>query len=125
MEPLRLIGYWRNEQHPEYPDPHDFVDEGWDEDRRLAVAGYLFRGVMPWTMMGLSPCRICGQTNGSVEYSDGVYVWPEGLAHYVEDHFVRLPPEVEQHILDQMARYEERDEWDVDWWVTATQRSSG
>lgn len=24
--------------------------------------------------------------NGAVEYTDGTYVWPEGLAHYIYDH---------------------------------------
>jgi hypothetical protein len=44
---------------------------------------------------GTSLCRICGQANGSVELTDGVrFAWPEGLAHYVEAHNVRLPAEV-------------------------------
>jgi hypothetical protein len=30
----RLIGYWRNEKHPEYPDPTDLVDESWDAEER-------------------------------------------------------------------------------------------
>lgn len=44
---------------------------------------------------GTSFCRVCGQANGSAELTDGVrFVWPEGLAHYVEAHNVRLPAEV-------------------------------
>lgn len=39
---------------------------------------------------GWSECRICGEHNGSREYSleiDGIrYIWPEGLRHYLEDH---------------------------------------
>jgi hypothetical protein len=38
---LRTIGYWRNDRHPEYPDPRDMVDPSWDEDSRGDVAGYL------------------------------------------------------------------------------------
>lgn len=124
MESLRVIGYWRNQAHPEYPDPHDFVDEAWDAVERNAVGAYLTSGVMPWAGMGVSPCRMCAGSNGSAEYSDGVYVWPEGLAHYVEDHFVRLPREVEQHILDRMTRYEEPT-LDLDWWVEAMQPKHG
>lgn len=33
--------------------------------------------------------------NGSAELTDGKhFVWPQGLAHYVEAHDVRLPDEV-------------------------------
>jgi hypothetical protein len=39
---------------------------------------------------GYSKCRICGEHNGSAEYSktvDGIeYIWPSGLRHYVKDH---------------------------------------
>jgi hypothetical protein len=36
---------------------------------------------------------------GSGELSDGRYVWPEGLAHYVAEHGVRLPNEFVHHVL--------------------------
>ena len=91
MEALRVIGYWRNEHHPEYPDPHDLMDEQWDAESRDTVATYLEGGYMSWGMAGLSPCRICGDPNGSAEYADGAFTWPEGLAHYVRQHSVRLP----------------------------------
>lgn len=47
-------------------------------------------------------------------------MWPEGLVHYVQDHFVRLPSEVEQHVLKAMARYEDTSHRDLDWWVSVT-----
>jgi hypothetical protein len=36
-----------------------------------------------------------------VERTDGFFLWPEGLAHYVRDHSVRLPDEVISHITEQ------------------------
>jgi len=36
---------------------------------------------------------------GTGEISDGTYVWPEGLAHYVEEHNVRLPQKFVDHVL--------------------------
>jgi hypothetical protein len=113
---LRLIGYWRNGDHPEYPDPHDFVDDGWDERDRFAVGMYLRRGTFLRGFMGLSPCRLCGEHNGSSEYTDGVLVWPEGLCHYIEDHAVRLPEAVERYVLDRVDRLEAT-AVSVDWWV--------
>ena len=116
---LHLIGLWRNEQHPDYPDPHDFKDAGWDEDKRHVVAGYLDAGTYLRGYMGLSPCRICGQSNGSGEYTDGTLVWPEGLAHYVRDHFVRLPASIEKHILGRLVRLEAEDV-SVGWWAAGS-----
>jgi len=36
---------------------------------------------------------------GRGELTDGVYMWPEGLAHYLEKHNVRLPQEFVDHVL--------------------------
>jgi hypothetical protein len=47
--------------------------------------------------MGYSFCRfVCGTPNdqmGSVDFYDGEWQWPQGLAHYVEHHSIRLPDE--------------------------------
>ena len=114
---VRLIGYWRSESDDRWPDPATFVDEGWDDDERRLVAAYLEEGFTPWAAAGFSPCRLCGKPNGSAELTDGVYLWPEGLAHYVREHAVRLPQEVIQHI---SSRYDELEELEVDrdWWAT-------
>ena len=39
----------------------------------------------------------CCYTTGWVELSDGVWLWPDGLAHDVEAHGVRLPDEFVAH----------------------------
>jgi hypothetical protein len=36
---------------------------------------------------------------GSSDLSDGFWVWPEGLAHYIEDHHVVLPDDFIRHVL--------------------------
>lgn len=53
--------------------------------------------------------------NGNLDLTDGIYIWPEGLAHYVFDHHVRLPPEFVEHV---QARNELADDVHVDerWW---------
>jgi len=40
---------------------------------------------------------------GSSDLTDGVYVWPEGLVHYVEKHNVRLPTEFVKHVLNSLG----------------------
>jgi hypothetical protein len=59
------------------------------------VAAYLRSGVTYVAAAGVSACRLCGAANGSTELTDGThFVWPSGLAHYVEAHSVRLPKDV-------------------------------
>ena len=48
---------------------------------------------------GAAACRLCGaQNNGCATLTDGVHVWPEGLAHYVQAHAVALPEGFVRHI---------------------------
>ncbi|WP_205474835.1 hypothetical protein [Nocardioides sp. SYSU D00038] len=122
MDHRRLIGYSRNEQHPELPDPRACVDDSWDDAERHAVWSYFCSGTVVVAYMGNSPCRLCGQDNGSLEYTDGVYQWPEGLAHYVSDHGVRLPDEVVRHAVARLGELKAADS-SLDWWLAAT--SSG
>lgn len=105
---LTRIGYWASESDDRWPDVRTMVDPTMDEDTRDTVAHYLRHGLVTVTFMGYSSCRICGAQNGDLELSDGVYVWPDGLAHYVADHSVRLPDEVVQ-------QYEEATIDDA-WW---------
>lgn len=52
METLTSIGYWRNDEYPELPNPADLVDPEWDEDKRMAVSGYLASGTIRTAWMG-------------------------------------------------------------------------
>ena len=93
------------------PDPRDLIDESWSNQERELVASYLEHGFRPWQFGGHSYCRLCGRVNGSAEFTDGVYLWPEGLAHYVREHSVKLPDEVLAHI---RRRCDEVETLDVD-----------
>ncbi|GAA2556557.1 hypothetical protein GCM10010435_29040 [Winogradskya consettensis] len=93
---LRLIGYWDGPGIEDgLPDVCEFVDAGVDLDVQRAVATYLRSGTCFVATAGWSVCRLCGVANGTTELTDGEhFVWPEGLAHYVEEHGVVLPEEV-------------------------------
>lgn len=112
---LIRIGYWQSELDPGWPDVRDFVDVSWDEDEREEVSYYLRSGTLVWYCMGFSTCRICGKRNGTNEFSDGTFMWPEGLAHYVEDHAVRPPERVVAHASAAMRRLESATV-DTTWW---------
>lgn len=122
METRRLIGYWRNDRHPEYPDPEAFVDRAWDSDEQHLMWAYLSSGTMAVAFAGLSPCRLCGIDDGALEFTDGVYQWPEGLAHYVTEHNVRLPQEFIDHATVQMTLIETVKP-NLVWWLTQTKQA--
>jgi hypothetical protein len=118
---LKRIGYWKSDERPDLPSPSDFVDTQWDDDEREVVASYFDRATLVRTYMGHSTCRICGVTNGSVEYSDGIYRWPEGFAHYIRDHNVRPPEELLEPVrlrISELADFET----DANWWNAITRR---
>jgi hypothetical protein len=115
---LTLIGYWRNDANPHLPDPSTMIDDEWDAEERDAVAYYFDRGTVARAFMGRSRCRICGKDNGSLEYTDGRFLWPDGFAHYVQDHNVFPPAEVVSWAISQLAAIEEAS-IDTDWWPDA------
>lgn len=118
---LRLIGYWRSEGGDQpWPDPHDFVDWSWDEQERRRVVRYLSSsGMTRRIYRGRHGCRLCDQWQGAVELTDGVYVWPGGLAHYLEAHGVRLPDEFVRHVASRLAELG-RATTDTSWWRAQT-----
>ena len=96
---LIAIGYWAGKENTTLPLPENFQDEEWNAAERQMVIDYLRRASPVIGYMGLSWCRFkCGEINmGACDLSDGVYCWPEGLAHYLEKHTVRLPEKFVEH----------------------------
>ena len=112
---LVRIGYWRNESAQGWPDVRRFIDSDWDSGERERVSNHLHRGFVARAYLGKSHCRVCGEANGALELSDGVFIWPEGLAHYVDVHHVRLPARFVEHV-DQWSAEIENAEVDEEWW---------
>jgi hypothetical protein len=122
--PLRAVGYWHNERHVAYPEPQALVATDQDPGQLRRIAEWLRRGEVFAQWRGLSFCRFdCGIDDahmGSRCLTDGVWVWPEGLAHYVEDHHVLLPDEfVERALRDAPIASAERARVDPDdaFWI--------
>ena len=116
---LTLIGYWASEHEEGWPDAHQFVDPSWDGWARGMATRYLAGGFTTRIYMGWSECRLCGKPNGTSELTDGVYIWPEGLSHYVGEHGVRLPDRFVRHVVDASTRLDEA-EVDSGWWSRVT-----
>jgi len=132
MEKFRLIGLWLGDGAPDWPAVEDFVFLDADRADREELAQLLERGTRTdRAYMGWSICRICGCTNGSGELTDGVLIWPEGLAHYIREHHVVLPEDVET-LLRATARVHKasikaaveaaNEERDAEWWRSFRRR---
>jgi hypothetical protein len=119
---LVLIGYWHNIYEPEWPDPAWFVDYSWDESIKKRVMAHLESGIqMPLQTAGYSWCRFrCGEKSlGSLEYTDGKYIWPEGLEHYIKVHGIRLPNSIVSDFLHPGESFSTQIKdysVDSDWW---------
>ena len=99
---FKAIGYWFTELAPsEYPRPQALVGR-WTPAQRAAVVTHLQNGVVFERYRGFSYCRFgCGiepRELGNCDLFDGTWVWPSGLAHYVEKHNVRLPDVFVEHV---------------------------
>lgn len=96
---LEKVGYWRSSRETHLPKASEFLDPEWDAGVRAAVLAHIKQGEVNNRWRGSSKCRICGVRNGSRCLTDGVYVWPEGLAHYVESHSLRPPHAFVNHVM--------------------------
>lgn len=93
MNRLEVLGWWFHERVPDaYPLPQRLVAP-WRGTAREVVVAYLRGGACMVRYPSRSWCRFaCGERGmGQRDLTDGTFVWPDGLAHYVERHDVHLP----------------------------------
>lgn len=101
---LDPIGFWRISED-ESVDGSD--KRPWPQfhgarniDRSMELT-FMRNGFIESYEFGYHVCRVCGlqsKDTGCVSLTDGFFVWPEGLVHYVEVHNVVLPQEFLDHI---------------------------
>lgn len=79
--------------------------EPWDEQSQfLARLAVREKTAKVTRFRGWSICRICGDKNGSAEFSSGRWRWPSGLRHYVEEHNVEPSDEFVTFIIEKARR---------------------
>lgn len=103
MEKLKLIGFWAESKVPsQLPHPRNFVQPGWEAEHKQSIVNYLRQGLFVAGSWDYATNRFedgrFEKEMGSALLSDGVYLWPEGLAIYVDAYDVRLPDEVVDHM---------------------------
>ncbi len=107
VHPYRWYGWWREdrtgvERDPNvFPSIHDVIDPGYRDPDQRAILNYLQRSRQLTITGGEGYCVLnCRSSDkqGGVMVTDGVWLWFRPLVHYVEQHHVRLPPEMVEHV---------------------------
>jgi len=110
---LVKVGFWKDIRSllsilDFRPDPRRLVGDVFSDETLETIARYLDHGRKIESCLGFSYCRFgCGVPDtemGAADLSDGAFVWPEGLSHYVRVHHVALPNEFLKHILLMIQR---------------------
>ena len=100
MKRLEILGWWCNEAaRTGLPRPQWLVSPMPVPQRTMLLA-YLRAGTTLVRYPEASFCRFaCSeQVMGRIDQTDGTFVWPDGLAHYLERHDVRLPDHFTNHV---------------------------
>ena len=66
-----------------YPWPSHLVEIGAGHENRIKVAAYLKAGHECNHDRGAYRCHLCGAALGCFSRTDGTWIWPDGLDHYV------------------------------------------
>lgn len=101
---LIAIGYWQSRDIPTLPSPQDFINDQINPEERKLLINYLDKGEQAIAYLGYSYCRFnCGTPDhemGNRCFTDGKYIWPEKLSHYIREHNVWLPAAFILHVKD-------------------------
>ena len=109
---MRYIGRWISSlQDTEYPPPHELVGE-YDATVLPKIVDYLNNGHVLHVYRGFTSCLFrCNYSEGYTEKTDGNWVWPCDLAHYVQTHNVLVPPEFIADVIASTGLPEFSEEW--------------
>jgi hypothetical protein len=101
MKKLEAIGFWRSEENRlAWPHPRE-VRGNWSQVEREQIAMYLEQGILINEQMGVGIPRFkedLEKNLGCGDRTDGVWVWPQSLPHYVRNHGVFLPDSFVEHV---------------------------
>jgi hypothetical protein len=101
--PHNWFGIWKAAESDPFEVPvfSEVVDETWRPHDLDRLVEYLRACPVSITSsMRPARCTLCDYflPEPSAQRSDGVWVWPSSLSHYVAEHHVRLPDRIVEHI---------------------------
>jgi hypothetical protein len=99
--PYRWFGFFSEDHDSSIPPVDEFIDQDWRPSDWEQLANYVAHApvVLASAMLPVK-CPLCDESYldpGSYS-SDGEWLWPTSLAHYVTRHYVRPPDALIEHI---------------------------
>jgi hypothetical protein len=107
--PHNWFGLWKTSEADSAQVPlfTDVVDPAWNPPDLADILAYLRScPVALASSAGAGACPLCGEMLNDLgcQRSDGVWVWPASLEHYVSRHQVRLPDRMVEQIRGRQYR---------------------
>jgi len=105
---INQIGYW-SDQYEKGVTPA-YLCGKYDPQIKEKIVSYLKSGIRGTEFLGYARCRFeCEYSNtsqlGNTDMTDGNWMWPEGLSHYVDKHNLLLPPKFLDHMKENNYRF--------------------
>jgi hypothetical protein len=101
--PHNWYGFWKDSPSAPYDVPlfSELVDETWAPPDKDEILKYLIEA--PSSLASVFPperCTTCGELLENIggQSSDGIWIWPATLPHFVGKHHVRLPDRMVERI---------------------------
>ncbi|MGK0364461.1 MAG: hypothetical protein ACI85O_001518 [Saprospiraceae bacterium] len=88
----KAIGYWHSRKRPQLPDPTWFFPTSYEKEEKAQMISYLDSAEVVDGSRNIVSCSLCDDFHqGEIYLTDGEYIFPKLLKHYVEAHNVKLP----------------------------------
>lgn len=98
----RWFGFWRVDANNDtrLPTLSSWIDPTWGPGDKEKLLSYINNSPVVIASSAVrSPCIICGMALSSSDFqSDGTWLWPADLRHYMSTHHVRIPDSLANHI---------------------------
>jgi hypothetical protein len=102
--PHKWYGIWEGTVHTVevLPSVLSAIDPSWEPDDKGGLMSYVAQAPVVLTASPSSRCLLCpSEVPTSCWQSDGVWLWPKSLTHYLYWHSVVLPEQFVEHIRNQ------------------------
>ncbi len=98
----KWFGFWRDGHGKDdhLPLLKLWIEPNWQPSDRADLVRYIEQSPVVVAASNVqSPCPICGRLLSSSSFqSDGVWLWPQDLIHYLAEHWIRIPDEFADRI---------------------------
>ncbi|HEY1187308.1 MAG TPA: hypothetical protein VGE74_06600 [Gemmata sp.] len=102
--PHNWYGIWEGTVYTteNLPNIHFAIDPFWEPDDKGGLMAYIAQAPINWVSTPSCRCLLCESKLPQICYqSDGYWVWPRSLSHYLYWHSVVLPERLVEHIRNQ------------------------